>query len=100
MPVEHRDAKKRARQSQRKALKNQATKTRLKTEGKKFQTAIAAGDKELAETLYKSTTKLFDRAAAKGVIHKNAASRKKSRLKLQLNKGAPSATKAKSPSAK
>jgi len=85
MPVVHRDAKKRARQSKRKALQNQAIKSRLKTEAKKFLSAVTAGDKDLALSLFKSTTRLFDRAASKGVVHRNLAARKKSRLRLKLN---------------
>ncbi|HEX8462988.1 MAG TPA: 30S ribosomal protein S20 [Abditibacterium sp.] len=66
-------AKKRLRQDEKKRLRNQAAKTRIKTEVKK---ALAGAD-NLAVSV-------IDRAAAKGIIHKNAAARKKSRLAKRL----------------
>lgn len=85
MPVVHMDAKKRARQNAKRAERNNALKTGLKTAAKKFLAAVAARDKDLAQTLYKKASGLFDRAASKGVIHRNLAARKKSRLKVKLN---------------
>jgi len=67
-------AKKRLRQDVKKALRNKAAKTRVKTEIKK---ALDGGDG-------KTAFGAIDRAAAKGVIHKNAAARKKSRLAKRL----------------
>ena len=67
-------AKKRLRQDAKKALRNKAAKTRVKTEIKK---ALDGGDG-------KTAFGAIDRAAAKGVIHKNAAARKKSRLAKRL----------------
>jgi small subunit ribosomal protein S20 len=85
MPVVHIDAKKRARQNVKRAERNTAIKSGLKTASKKFLAAVAAKDKDLASTLYKQASGMYDRAASKGVIHKNAAARKKSRLKVKLN---------------
>ena len=62
-------AKKRLRQSAKRTLRNQIAKTRIKTETKK----AIAGETNLAVSV-------IDRAASKGIIHKNAAARKKSRL--------------------
>jgi small subunit ribosomal protein S20 len=69
-----RSAKKRLRQNAKKQLRNQIAKTRIKTETKK---ALAGGE---AKTAFSA----IDRAAAKGVIHKNAAARRKSRLAKKL----------------
>lgn len=85
MPVVHMDAKKRARQNTKRAERNSALKTGLKTAAKKFLAAVTAKDKDLAQALYKKASGLFDRAASKGVIHRNLAARRKSRLKLKLN---------------
>jgi small subunit ribosomal protein S20 len=63
-------AKKRLRQNAKRKLTNQITKTRVKTETKK---ALEGGE-------LKTALAAIDRAAAKGVIHKNAAARRKSRL--------------------
>lgn len=68
-------AKKRLRQSEKKTLRNQIAKTRIKTETKK----TLAGESELG-----TAQSVIDRAAAKGVIHRNTAARKKSRLAKQV----------------
>lgn len=78
-------AKKRVRVSEEKALRNRMFKSSYKTTVKKYQAAVVAGDKEAAATLYKDAVKKVDQAAAKGIIHKNAAARKKSRFTLMLN---------------
>ncbi|RYX85621.1 30S ribosomal protein S20 [bacterium] len=66
-------AKKRLRQNAKRQLRNQIAKTRIKTEVKK----AIAGEINLAVSV-------IDRAASKGIIHKNAAARKKSRLAKRL----------------
>lgn len=78
-------AKKRVRVSEEKALRNRMFKSAYKTTVKKYQAAVTAGDKEAAATLYKDAVKKVDQAAAKGIIHKNAAARKKSQFTLMLN---------------
>lgn len=78
-------AKKRVRVSEEKALRNQMFKSAYKTTVKKYQAAVTAGDKDAAATLYKAAVKKVDQAAAKGIIHKNAAARKKSQFTLMLN---------------
>ncbi len=60
-------------------------KSAYKTTIKKYQAAVTAGDKDAAATLYKAAVKKVDQAAAKGIIHKNAAARKKSQFTLMLN---------------
>ena len=78
-------AKKRVLVSETKAAQNKAAKSALKTEIKKFYAAVATGDVTLAQAAYKSATKKIDVAAAKGIIHKNAAAHKKSQFTKALN---------------
>ena len=66
--------------------KNRADKSELKTVIKKFDAAVAEGNREAAEGAYKVAVKTVDQAAAKGVIHSNAAAHKKSQLTVALNK--------------
>lgn len=79
-------AKKRIKVTQTKTLRNKMVKSALKTSIKKYETAIEAGNVDEAKVLLGSTIKSIDMAASKGIIHKNVASRKKSRLTLKLNK--------------
>ena len=66
--------------------KNKANKSELKTNLKKFDAAVVAGDKVAAEVAYKASVKAVDQACQKGLLHKNNAARKKSSLTLKLNK--------------
>ena len=66
--------------------KNKADKSELKTNLKKFDAALVAGDKAAAEVAYKVAVKSVDQAALKGLLHKNNAARKKSSMTLKLNK--------------
>ena len=66
--------------------KNKAAKSALKTAVKKFEAALADGDRAAAEVAYKAAVKAVDKAALKGLMHKNTAARKKSSMTLQLNK--------------
>ena len=78
-------AKKRVLVTQTKTLQNKMFKTQLKTDIKKYQAALAAGDAALAQETYKIAVKKIDKAAARGIIHKNAAARKKSQFTKALN---------------
>ena len=78
-------AKKRIKVIEAKTLQNKMFKTQLKTEIKKYEAALAAGDKELAQATYKAATKKIDQAASRGIIHKNAAAHKKSQFTKALN---------------
>ena len=78
-------AKKRVLVTQTKTLQNKMFKTQLKTDIKKYQAALAAGDTALAQENYKIAVKKIDKAAARGIIHKNAAARKKSQFTKSLN---------------
>ena len=66
--------------------KNKANKSELKTNLKKFDAALVAGDKAVAEAAYKQAVKSVDQAVKQGLLHKNNAARKKSSLTLKLNK--------------
>lgn len=78
-------AKKRVRQNEKRRARNRSRKEEIKTEIKGFTGAIAAGDVSAAETALRSTVSVLDKVASKNTIHKNAASRKRSRLTKQLN---------------
>ncbi len=65
--------------------KNKAEKSALKTMVKKFDAAVAEGDKEAAVSAYKVAVKAVDKAAGKNLLHKNNAANKKSKMTLKLN---------------
>ena len=79
-------AKKRVKVIQTKTLRNAMIKSQLKTYIKKFEAAVAGGDKAEATEAYKAVVKKLDQAAAKGLLHKNNAAHKKSQLVNKLNK--------------
>ena len=79
-------AKKRVLVNQAKAMQNKAAKSALKTDIKKFEAAVAEGNRSEAEVAYKVAVKADYKAAAKGLLHKNKAANKKSSLTLKLNK--------------
>jgi small subunit ribosomal protein S20 len=87
-------AKKRMKQSETRRLRNRSVKSSVKTQVRKVRDAITGGNVENAETEFRTVVKKLDQAAAKGVIHKNAASRTKSRLS-QAMKSAKQKTAAK-----
>ena len=78
-------AKKRVLVAQTKAMQNKAAKSALKTHMKKFDAAVAEGNRSEADVAYKVAVKAVDKAAAKGLLHKNNAAHKKSTLTLKLN---------------
>ena len=78
-------AKKRILVIEKKTLVNKIATTKLKTVIKKFNAAVASGDKAAATAAYKEAVKRVDQAAARGIIHKNAAARKKSQFTKALN---------------
>ena len=66
--------------------KNKAEKSALNTAVKKFEAALAEGDRAAAEVAYKAAVTKVDKAVTRGILHKNTAARKKSSMTLQLNK--------------
>ena len=85
-------AKKRMRQSEVRRLRNRSVKSSVKTQVRKVRDAITAANFEDAEAQFRAVTKRLDQAAAKGVIHKNAASRTKSRLSHAVKSAKQKAT--------
>ena len=81
----HKSALKRHRQSLKRRARNVAVKSSLKTTIKKVREAITQKDSAKAQELFVQTTKAFDKAASKGVIHKNNAARRISRLAHSVN---------------
>ena len=79
-------AKKRVLVNEKKAAQNQMIKSAVKTEVKKVRAAIEAGNKEEAAKALLAATATIDKAESKGVLKKNTASRKVSRLALAVNK--------------
>ena len=79
-------AKKRIEVIDKKTLRNKMIKSKVKTVIKKVEAAIAAGDKEAAQANLQVAISEIDKAASKGVYHKNNASRKVSRLTAAVNK--------------
>lgn len=78
-------AKKRVKIIEKKTLRNKMLKSSLKTAVKKYEAALEAGDKAAAFEAYKLAVKKIDQAVAKGIMHKNAAARKKSQFTLKIN---------------
>ncbi|WP_294351127.1 30S ribosomal protein S20 [uncultured Clostridium sp.] len=78
-------AKKRILVTEKKTARNRMVKSALKTAIKKFEAAVSANNAEEAKELFSKATKALDMAAQKGVVHKNMAARKKSRLAAKLN---------------
>lgn len=76
---------KRARQNITKGANNTAQVSRMRTNVKKFEAAVENNESNLEE-LFSLATKEIDRTAGKGLIHKNKAARKKSKLASLLNK--------------
>ncbi|MDO4622215.1 MAG: 30S ribosomal protein S20 [Eubacteriales bacterium] len=78
-------AKKRVIVNAKKAARNQSIKSGVKTAIKKVEAAVAANDKEAAAAALINATSTIDKAETKGVLHKNNAARKVSRLSKAVN---------------
>ncbi len=77
-------AKKRVRQSERRTAVNRDRRSRIRTSIKKVEETIASGDRNAAQAALKDAQPEIMRGAAKGIIHKNTASRKISRLSARI----------------
>jgi small subunit ribosomal protein S20 len=82
-------ARKRIRQTAVRTDRNRARRSRLRTFVKKVESAIAGGDKTAANEALRAAQPELQRAAGKGVIHKNTIARKLSRLTARIRKLAP-----------
>jgi small subunit ribosomal protein S20 len=81
----HKSSEKRVRQSEKRRLVNKSNRGRLRTSIKKLRTAMAGGKTEELQTLLPETISTIDKAVQKGVLHRNAAARYKSRLTTRVN---------------
>ncbi|RLA24047.1 MAG: 30S ribosomal protein S20 [Gammaproteobacteria bacterium] len=73
-------ARKRARQAEKRRVQNVTLRSSMRTAVKKVVYAIDAGDKEAASEAFKSAAPALDSAVTKGLLHRNNADRRKSRL--------------------
>lgn len=73
--------KKRILTNEKRRVRNQAVKSELKTFVRKTREAIEAGDADVASDALKATSRKLDKAVSKGVIHKNQAANRKSKLR-------------------
>ncbi|MBX7453561.1 30S ribosomal protein S20 [Mycolicibacterium sp. 3033] len=77
---------KRIRTNERRRLRNKSVKSSLHTAVRGFRQAVESGDKDKAGELLTSTNRKLDKAASKGVIHRNQAANRKSALAQAYNK--------------
>lgn len=81
----HKSAEKRMRQSERRRQINKSSRTRVRSAIKKLRGALETADKNAIGELLPTTVSTIDKAVKKGVMHRNAAARYKSRLSLRAN---------------
>lgn len=81
----NKSARKRIRIAEDKRLRNRPYRTAARTSVKKAELAIRAGDQTAAATAVGDAISMLDRVAGKGIIHKNNAARRKSRLMAKFN---------------
>ena len=77
-------ARKRIRQTAKRTARNHARKSRMRTFVRKVEAAIAGGDKQAAEAALRAAQPEMQRAATKGVVHRNTVARKLSRLSARI----------------
>lgn len=82
----HFSALKRARQTEKRTATNRANKSRLRTTLRRFRTALTSGKPDEAAQAFRETVSVLDKSVQKGTLHKNTASRYKSRLSARLSK--------------
>ena len=75
---------KRDRQNKAARDRNRQVRTQLKTSRRRFQQAVEAGDADAATEAYRVAARTYDRAASKGVVHRNQAANRKSSMAKQL----------------
>lgn len=78
-------AERRARNSERKRLRNRSVKSSLKTLERSYETAVKGGKKSDAATAFQKLSSAYDKAAKRGTITASRANRKKSRLAQRVN---------------
>jgi len=82
----HKSAEKRVRQNEKRREINRGNRGRLRTGIKKLRAAMESGEAGSAQELLPATVSLIDKAVQKGVLHRNAAARYKSRLTIRAGK--------------
>ena len=80
----HFSALKRARQTTKRTLRNRANTSRLRSTLRDIREGLAKGEKNSAGEIFRQAVSALDRAVQKGIVHKNTASRYKSRLNARL----------------
>ncbi|HKP47366.1 MAG TPA: 30S ribosomal protein S20 [Pyrinomonadaceae bacterium] len=81
----HKSAEKRMRQNERRRKINRGNRSRVRTSLKSLRSALGSGDSKQASEMLPETISTIDKAVQKGVLHKNAAARYKSRLTARVN---------------
>ena len=79
-PKKNLSALKRVRQAEKRRMRNRAMKSAIKTIAKKVEAAVTNKDRDEAQRTLREAMKLISKAASKGILHRNTASRKISRL--------------------
>lgn len=82
-------AKKRVRQNERRRLRNRRVRSGMRTQIRKYLSALEAGDLDAARAGLRAAARALDKAVSKGTLHKRAAARRKSRLAALLNRREP-----------
>jgi len=81
----HKSSEKRVRQSEKRRVINRGHRTKVRTYIKKVRTALATGKADEVQSVLPEAISVIDKSVQKGVMHKNAAARYKSRLTAQAN---------------
>lgn len=81
----HKSAKKRVRQNEKRRAINRSNRSTLRTQVKKLRSALSSHDKDQSQELLNPTISAIDKAVNKGLLHKNTAARYKSRLTGHVN---------------
>ncbi|HEX7772859.1 MAG TPA: 30S ribosomal protein S20 [Pyrinomonadaceae bacterium] len=84
----HKSAEKRVRQSEKRRVINRGNRSKVRTYIKKVRAALDSGKSDEIQSVLPETISVIDKAVQKGVMHKNAAARYKSRLTLKANQAA------------
>jgi small subunit ribosomal protein S20 len=84
----HKSSEKRVRQSEKRRLINRSNRTKVRTYIKKVRTALDSGNTDEIQQVLPAAISVIDKSVHKGVLHKNAAARYKSRLTVRANQAA------------
>ena len=84
--AQHKSAKKRIRQTEKRTLRNRTLRSSTRTAIKKFRLLLEEGNPESLKTAYPGVQKTIDKAVTKGVLHRRTAARYKSRLAIAMGK--------------